>query len=41
MLCCTWYIVGALVTTLCTALGSEVAVKGTETTMLLDVVVGD
>ena len=42
ILCCScWYSVGALVTTLCTAPGSEVAVRGTDTTMLLDVVVGD
>lgn len=42
MLCCTcWYTIGALVTTLWTVLASEVAVSGTETTMLFDVVVGD
>lgn len=42
ILCCScWYNVGALVTTLCTVLGSEVAVSGTDTTILLEVVVGD
>lgn len=32
---------GALVTTLCTELGNDVAVNGTDTTMLVVVVVGD
>ena len=42
ILCCNcWYNVGALVTTLCTVLDNEVAVSGTDTTILFDVVVGD
>lgn len=42
ILCCNcWYRVGALVTTLCTVLDNEVAVNGTDTTILFEVVVGD